>query len=320
MPASHKILIAEDDLPSAELLREVLEQMHYQVLEANDGAAAVELAGKEHPDLAIVDVMLPFLNGFEVCDKIRRNPELTTLPIIMLTVLNEPHHRIRASQAGATDFLTKPFNRLELLAKVRSLLGLQDAMSQREHFQDVTYCLLTSLGSRSPEAAAHSKRVARIAEQLGRRCGIAPAELKDLYTGALLHDAGKLALDGALPIASESLSPDALSIWQKHTVLGDLMFSRFSRPVVKAIIRSHHEQMDGTGFPDGLYGNQIPVPVRVVALCNRLDHLTGGRMEESAALKAAVPKLTEEAAAGRWDTEILAELEELSKLCTQVAK
>lgn len=312
MPGQHKILIADEDLPSADLLREVLEQVHYQVLVAHDGVKALKLAKEERPDLAILAVMLPSLNGFEVCERLRNDPEFGKIPVIMLTILNEAHHRIRAHEAGANEFLTKPFDRPELFTKIRSLLGFQDEVAQGVSFEDVIECLLTGLEGRWPEAVSHARRVAQLAEQLGPLNGLDPNELKELAMGALLHDIGKLGLNQIKSPAGDDLEESGN--WRKHTLLGDQMLSKLNHPPVQEITRSHHEHMDGSGFPDGLKGNQLSVQVRIVAVCNRFDHLTEGWIDNEERAKKAVAVLKEEAKAGRWDPRIVGQLEQLTRL------
>lgn len=312
LEATHKkILIIEDNPTSAELLKEILEQSNYQVIIANDGKIGVELATREFPDLAIVDVMLPTLNGFEVCEQIRSNEALKTLPIIILTVLNEPQHLVRAIKAGATDFINKPFDRLELLARVHSLLEIKDEFSKRELFQDVVYCLMTALNSRCPNVAAHSKRVAKMVKQLGMRLSISTNMISELAIGALLHDIGKLGLILSPDVIPEELSEDERNIWKQHPLIGEKMFSRFHRPLVQRIIRSHHERVSGEGFPDSLAGPTLDLPVRIVALCNRFDQISKG---DSNRWGEAIKTLQYEASQEYWDSSVLKELERLLQL------
>ncbi|HHW41182.1 MAG TPA: response regulator [Syntrophomonadaceae bacterium] len=315
LEALHKILVIEDDPASAELLKEVLEQVNYRVIVAHDGRNGVKLANQELPDLAIVDVMLPTLNGFEVCEQIRSNQALMTLPIIVLTVFNEPQHRVRAIKAGATDFLNKPFDRLELLTRIRSLLDLKDEISKRELFQDVAYCLMTALNSRSPNVASHSRRVAKLVEQLGMRLSTPTNMISELVTGALLHDIGKLGLILSPEVVPEDLSEDERTIWKQHPLIGEKMFSRFHRPIVQKIIRSHHERVSGGGFPDSLAGPALEFPVRIVALCNRFDQISKGEPENWG---EAIKTLQFETGQGYWDSNVLKELEKLLKLYSEL--
>ena len=251
-----KILIVEDDLPSLKLLEEILTQTNYRVIKATDGGQALELVREETPDMAIIDVMLPTLNGFEVCQQIRAIPEFSAMPIIILTVLNEPHHRIRATEAGATDFLSKPFDRMELLTKIKSLLSIRAEFTYHEHFEDIIYCLLAALEQRNSLIVNHCRRVQAF-RAVQHQVWAAGQKVNDIKDGALLHDVGKLALEIPLKFGSEEKQEERfVESWRKHSLLGDQMLARFHRPIVRNIVRSHHELLSGRGFPDGLKGRR----------------------------------------------------------------
>jgi putative two-component system response regulator len=310
--SSYKVLVVEDDFATGELLKEILEQNGYQVVIKTDGLSALKTVGEEKYDLAMVDVMLPTLNGFEICERIRDDPQNELLPIIILTVLTESQHRIRALQAGATSFLNKPFDRIELLTQIHSLITLTHKMSQREHFDDIVFCLQTMLGIRSPDILAHSQRVAKLAEQLAFRIGLSLSIIDELKTGALLHDIGKLCLD--IPInASNNLSKENLAVCQRHTDFGDRMFSRFHRPVIRSIIKFHHEHCFAASFPGPISDNQIRLSVQIVAVCNRFDNLIQANAQDQNAIQHALLLLGDEVKANCWDREVYAKLAELTK-------
>lgn len=294
--SGYKVLIVEDDLPSAELLKEILEQSNYQVFHTYDGRKAVDMVEQISPDIAIIDVMLPTLNGFEVCEQIHQIPAFATLPIIVLTVLSEPHHRLRALQAGAMDYITKPFDRMELLAKVHLLLGLQDEFAQRELFKDVIYCLLEALKGRNPETEAHCHRVAKLSEQIGIRLELSPSLLCEMKSGALLHDIG--VLGSALENKDEI----------KHTLIGERMFSRFNRPVISSIIKYHHLKYCDE-FPDNDLNDDIKTTIKIVALCNRFDRLAHTMVTENKTAYNILSILWNEVTAGYWDKHVMQELE-----------
>ena len=309
-----KIMVVEDDLPNLKLLEEILTQSDYQVVKATDGSQAMELVQRKAPDLAIVDVMLPTLNGFEVCQRIRAIPEFSAMPIIILTVLNEPHHRIRATEAGATDFLSKPFDRMELLTKIKSLLSIRNEFIHHEHFEDIIFCLLLALEKRNSLIVNHSRRVAKLSEQFSIRWGLPVREVNDVRDGALLHDIGKLALDIPLELYSEEnneIKAETLKLRKNHTIFGDQMLARFHRPIVRQIARSHHELLSGGGFPDGLKGAQINMPVRIVAICNRFDFLTEGNWSNADRVSKSLQTMQKEVRAGSWDQDMFKELTDL---------
>jgi putative two-component system response regulator len=304
MSPKNKILIVEDDVPSAILLKEILEQSNYDVINTDDGQMALELAEREKPDMAIIDIMLPTLNGFEVCERMREIKDLSGIPIITLTVLNETHHRIRAIQAGAMDFLTKPFNRLELLAKVKALLKAHDSLEQYELFINMNHCLLTALKKRFPNIESHSHRVAKLSELIAGLMQLDSEVIAEIQVGAMLHDIGMLGIDNVVD------SLDDLH----HTLIGYDMFIKFNRPIVRSIIRSHHEKISGGGFPDGLMGNEITIPVRIVALCNRFDQLICGVEIKQNSIEDVLSIMHKEVAEGYWDNKVLEKLIQCIKL------
>lgn len=312
MLSTHKILVVEDNLATLELLKEILEHNNYQVITEMDGLKGLKTVEHTKIDLVLLDVMLPTLNGFEVCERIRKNPDYHTIPIIILTVLTEPQHRIRALQAGATDFMNKPFNHAELINKIKSLLDLKDEISQREHFQDISFCLLTALGSRSPRILSHCRRVAKLSEQLAFRMSLPPSTISKIVTGALLHDVGKLGLDIPLDVNDEERDYTELQELQNHTHLGDSMFSHFNRPIIRSIIRFHHDWSDD--IPQDCPDSEIGLPIRIVAICNEFDNLTKGNYEDPLIIENALDTLRNKMFIDCSDDNILKEFQKLIKI------
>lgn len=159
---------------------------NYEVIEATDGLKAISIAGQEKPNQAIIDVMLPTLNGFQVCERLRSIRELKNIPIIILTVLNENQHRIRAIEAGANDILSKPFNRVELLTQIKALLAAQEDRMDMVPFESLAHCLLTALGRRNPEARMRGLRVGYAAERIALTMGMKLRDVEQMKRGAYL--------------------------------------------------------------------------------------------------------------------------------------
>lgn len=300
-----KILVLEDDLPSLKLVKEILINYGYEVLEATDGLEAIQMAEKEKPHLAIVDIMLPTLNGYQVCEKLRSIPVLKTMPIIVLTVLNEDQHRIRAIEAGATDFLIKPFDRVELITKIKALLSIQEELSHRECFDDVMFCLDTALSHRNPAVRAKCHRVAYLAEQLALRLALPISEIAEMKKGVYLQDIGLLAMNSQIPSNAPTQMEDS------HAALGSEMFAHFNRPIAHAIILHHHRNLKCKDYPHHLNTN-IKTLINIVSICNRFDHLYYS--EAIRPLTKALSLMEEESCQGLWHQNTFYEFKKMVSL------
>jgi putative two-component system response regulator len=297
-----KILILEDDLPSLSLLKEILTHYGYSVLEATDGLQAIHLAEEEKPHLAIVDIMLPTLNGYQVCEKIRSISSLKNMPIMVLTVLNEDQHRIRAIEAGATDFLIKPFDRVELITKIKALLSIQEEFSRCESFDDIIFCLLTALGRRNPAAKAKCRRIAYLSEQLALSMELPVSEIAEMKKGVYLQDIGILAMNSDTPANALARAED------QHPALGSEMFAHFNRPIAQAIILHHHKNLKCESYPHDLPEN-IKTLIGVVSICNRFEHLHYD--EAVRPLAQALAVMEEESRQGLWQKNTFAQLKKI---------
>lgn len=305
---SYRVLVVEDDFATGELLKEILEQNDYQVEIRTDGVSALKAVDEDAFDLALVDVMLPNMNGFQICERIREDPRHELMPIIILTVLSESQHRIRALQAGATSFLNKPFDRMELLTQIHSLINLGHKIARRERFDDIVACFATMAGIRDPGLLAHGQRVAKLAEQLAYRMGLPLSIVSELKAGALLHDVGKLCLD-----APGGDSADQSPRLPRHAEWGDRMFSHFHRPLARAIIRLHHDECSAGSALGQVGDRQIRLSVQIVAVCNRFDNLVQAGAQGPEGIPDALALLDAEVRAQGWDGEVYAKLAELAR-------
>lgn len=305
--ASVKVLVVEDDFATGELLKEVLEQDDYQVTLRTDGVSALKALDDNKFDLALLDVMLPNLNGFQICERIREDPRNDLMPVIILTVLSESQHRIRAMQAGATSFLNKPFDRMELLTQIHSLIDLSHKIAKRESFDQIVACFLTMLGYRSAEMLAHGQRVAKLSEQVAYRKGLPLSMVSELKAGALLHDIGKLCLDSLDEAPAGPMEQTSPGL-PRHAECGDRMFSSFHRPLARAIIRLHHGDSSTMA---SLADRQIQLSVQIVAVCNRFDNLVQADAQGPDGIQGVLSKLEAEVRSHGLDQDVLATLTEL---------
>ena len=301
---SYRVLVVEDDFATGELLKEILEQNDYQVVIRTDGVSALKAVEEDTFDLALVDVMLPNMNGFQICERIREDPRNELMPIIILTVLSESQHRIRALQAGATSFLNKPFDRMELLTQIHSLINLAHKIARRECFDDIVSCFMTMAGIRDPDLLAHGQRVTKLAEQLAYRMGLPLSVVNELKAGALLHDVGKLCREA---------SEDPSSRQPRHAEWGDRMFSHFHRPLARAIIRLHHDDGSAGSALAQISDPQVRLAVQIVAVCNRFDNLVQAGAQGPDGIRDALAALDAEVRAKGWDGDVYAKLADLTR-------
>lgn len=290
-----KILVLEDDQSSLLLMTEILEKYGYTVIPATDGLEALSVAEREHPDLAIIDVMLPTLNGYQVCERLHSIPEFKTLPVIILTVLNEEQHRIRAVEAGAIDFLNKPFKRVELLTKIKAILSMQRENSFRISFDIVCFTFLQALALRKPELRTRSIRCAYWAERLGKAMGLSTSSLLELRYGILLRDIGYLAMN-----------KDIIEIGYNdddHPILGAEIAEKFSKPVLSTIIRFHHCTLHCPDYPENLPDDQNNL-LHIAMVCTRYDYLIE-HCETTSKSKTKRAILIDEKNRGLWPEEEL---------------
>lgn len=288
-----KILVLEDDIPSLFLMTEILEKSGYTVISATDGLEALTIAEKELPDLAIVDIMLPSLNGYQVCERLHRIPQLKSLPIIILTVLNEEQHRLRAIEAGAIDFLSKPFKRVELLTKIKSILAMQKENSEKIPFDTVCFAFFQALTLRMPELREGSSRCAQLAERLGIFMGLSPNDLLILRYGILMRDIGYLSIP--TEIIDTGYTDDG------HAALGSKIIEPFQKPALSTIIRYHHHTLHSPDYPKEIPDN-LSALLRITIVCTRFDYLMDN-CKKSFPEKTFRQVMIEETRRGLWPKE-----------------
>jgi putative two-component system response regulator len=277
-PISGTILVADDQVSNRELLEELLTTQGFSVITVADGAAALEELSHIQVDLVLLDVMMPHFNGFEVCERIKANPETYLIPVVLITALSDKQDRIEGIKAGADDFLTRPLDRTELLARVRSLLKLKQRTDELERAESVLFTLARSIEGKDPYTHGHCERLADYSARLGEHLGLAEDQITALRRAGVVHDVGKIAIPDAILLKPSSLSPDEWKLVQEHPVVGERICAPLkSFRFVLPIIRHHHEKFDGSGYPDGLQGNEIPIAARVLQVVDVYDALTTKR-------------------------------------------
>ena len=310
---AEKILVADDRQEIRVLLTLLLEAQGYQVFTAEDGQKALKEFAQCQPDLVLLDAEMPRLNGFEVCRHLKSNAETRLTPVVLVTGLSGTEDRIRGIQAGADDFLSKPVDRNELLARVRSLLSLKAHTDELERAESVLFVLARSIEGKDPYTQDHCERLSGYSARLGERIGLPPEHIIALRRAGIVHDIGKVAVPDAILLKPGKLTPEEWAVMREHPVVGERICAPLkSFRLVLPIIRHHHERLDGSGYPDGLAGEQIPVRARVLQIVDVYDALTTERPYKRAmSPELALETMEEEVKKGWWDPYILAEFRKL---------
>ena len=305
------ILVADDNELNRELLSTLLSEEGYQVILATDGQQALEQIGADSVDLAILDVVMPRKTGFDVCLAIKAKADTRLIPVLLVTGLNRDDDRIRGIMCGADDFLAKPVNKHELLARVHSLIRLKQFTDELDNAEAVLSSLALSIEAKDPYTEGHCDRLSKYSIAVAERLGL-PEDLRvALRRGGLVHDIGKLAVPEHILLKPGPLTPDERKIMEQHTIAGERICAplRSFRHVLP-IIRHHHEKQDGSGYPDGLKGDQIPLTARILQVTDIYDALSTDRPYRKALpAEKAFAIMRDEVKRGWWDGSVLAEFE-----------
>jgi putative two-component system response regulator len=250
---------------------------------------------------------MPGINGFEVCRRLKADPNLRLVPVVMITALNSVGDRVTALDAGADDFMSKPVERMELVARVKSALRLKSVYDRLDSAEQVIYALAAAVEAKEAHTLRHTRRVADAARYVGSRLGLDEDELDRLYRGAILHDVGKIGIEDAILCKPGPLDAQELTKVRAHPLIGvDIVRPLRSTIDLVPTIRNHHEWFDGRGYPDGLRSHDIPLHARIVAVCDAYDSMVNDRpYRRGRSIEETVRILT--AGAGRqWDPEVVA--------------
>jgi putative two-component system response regulator len=273
-----KVLVVDDHAASRMTAVALLAMEGYEVIEADSGLTAIELIRLKQPDLILLDVMMPEMDGFEVCQRLKQDELTRLIPVIFITALNDRRSRIRGIEAGADDFLSKPFDRVELAARVKSLVHQKRLNEDLDHAEQVLFSIARAIESRDPNTGDHCERLSRLGKAFGEYLNLSRNQIRDLIWGGYLHDIGKVGIPDAVLLKKGKLSPEEWEIMQQHVLIGEKICQplRSMRGVVP-IIRHHHEKWNGSGYPDGLKNDDIPYLAQVFQIIDIFDALTSER-------------------------------------------
>jgi putative two-component system response regulator len=311
-----KILIVDDESGARAALEFLLRREGFEVRDAADGPSAIQECATFRPDLILLDIMMPGMNGFEVCRHIKATPETRLTPVVLITGLTATEDRIAGINAGADDFLSKPIDLNELLARTRSLLRLKQYTDELENAEAVLFSLAHSIEARDPYTHGHCERLAEMSARMGERLGVPEEQIKALRRAGVVHDIGKVAVPDSILLKPGPLTADETKVMQKHPVVGERICAPLKTfRLVLPIIRHHHEKHDGTGYPDALQGEEIPLTARILQLSDVYDALTTDRPYKVAFTpEVALDLMGEEAERGWWDRELFEAFREMIRL------
>jgi len=272
------VLIVDDDQPVVAVLVRLLTREGYVVRTASDGESAMDSVEENPPDLCLLDVRLPGIDGFEVCRRIKQRAQTRLTPVVLVTGLEAREHRIAGINAGADDFLSKPFDAEELRARVSALIRLKHYTDELDSAESVILSLAMTVEARDAYTRGHCERLAGYADLLGERLGLGADERRALRLGGYLHDVGKIAIPDSILLKPCDLTAAEQATIKEHTVIGErLCGSLRSLVLVRPIVRHHHERLDGSGYPDALMGNRIPLLAQIISVVDVYDALTTHR-------------------------------------------
>jgi len=301
------ILVVDDQQVNIELLKRIVISLGYNVITSTNGEDALKKVEMYSPDLVMLDIMMPGMDGYKVAEKLKGDEKTRRIPIVFITGLKDLENNIRAFEIGADDFFTKPFNMKLLGVRIRSLLKQKRLNDELVGMEKVLVTLARTVEAKDPYTHGHSERVGRIARKIADRMKLKEDEIKLLSWAADLHDIGKIGISDTILRKPGRLEPTEWKIVKQHPVIGrQICESLPSSEELLDIIESHHEHLDGSGYPNGKSRDEISVYTRIISLSDVYDALTTDRpYRKRYTPSEAIQILEEETRKGWWDKDIL---------------
>ena len=307
--AGPRILVVDDDPQIRAFLSRLLGRFSGPVVLAASAEEALDALREAPPDLVLLDIELPGRNGHVVLNEIRSNADRRLIPVVILSGTASREDKLLALRAGATDFLAKPFDAEELTTRLAALLQLKAFTDTLEEAEKVIVALARTIDARDPYTAGHSERVSIYAGALGRQIGLPEPELTALRQGCLFHDLGKIAVRDEVLLKPGPLTSEEYEEMKLHPIVGrDLLEPMKTLSRALPVVYHHHERCDGSGYPDGLTRDSIPLIARAAAVADVFDGMTSDRPYRDALTgKETLEQLEKEARQGLWDRSLVDE-------------
>ena len=309
-----KVLVVDDDLRNLKLMEAMLIPLDFDIIKASSGVEALSIVEKIEIDLILLDIMMPVMNGFEVCRRLKGKETTRLIPVVIVTALDDMDSKLQAIDAGADDILVKPPNKIELLARTKSLTRIRRLNKNLTSIENVIFSLANTVEAKDPYTQGHVERVSSMAVGLGRKLGLSNTELDALRLGGALHDIGKVAISSSILNKPGPLDAEEWKIMKQHTELGYKICKPLESNLGLAlqVIRYHHEKLDGSGYPAGLVGSEIPTVAQVMAVVDIFDAMITDRPYRKGMDKVKVISiLREEGAQGKLEQKIIEYLIEM---------
>lgn len=300
------VLVVDDVSANRDLLEGHLYDLGYVVRQARDGVEALELIEAEEPDLILLDVDMPRLNGLEVCRRVKSHRARRLIPIVMLTALQDRTTRLAGLEAGADDFLTKPFDSKELLIRTKVLLRERALNKRLDATESVLLALARTVEARDRFTIHHAERVGLYARALGLASGASQEDADTLYRGGILHDLGKIAIPDAILLKPGALTDEEFAIVRGHSAEGErILLPLRSTAQFLPIVRHHHEWVNGQGYPDHLVGDAIPNGARIAAIADAWDAMVSNRPYRASLGEEEARRRLRKGAGSQWDAAMI---------------
>ena len=301
-PRRSRVLVADDTESIRLLFRRLLTADGHDVVLAEDGAQALDAVRRHHPDVILLDVAMPAIDGLEVCRRLKADPVTRLTPVVLVTGQTDLSDRIRGIEAGADEFLSKPVHPHELRARVRSLSRVKHLIDALDSAEAAFMTLALTIEARDPNTKGHCERLARHAVRLGRAIGLGDEDLEALHRGGYLHDVGKVGIPDSVLLKPGPLTAEEAQLMRQHPEIGDSLCAPLqSLRRVRPIILCHHERVDGSGYPGGLRGDEVPLLAQVIGIVDVYDALTTQRPYRAAlTAEDATAHLLREVQEGRF--------------------
>ncbi|MDP5252680.1 MULTISPECIES: HD domain-containing phosphohydrolase [unclassified Vibrio] len=274
-----KLLIVDDEAVNLRILKITLEQ-DYQLMFAKSGQQALQIAQKETPDLILLDVMMPDMTGFETCQQLKQQSDLEHIPVIFVTALSDPDDETKGFDVGGVDYITKPISPAIVKARVKTHLSLVNVDQIKRTQLDIIHMLGRASEYKDNETGLHVKRMSEYSHLLALAAGWSEDEAEALLYAAPMHDIGKIGIPDAILQKPGPLSDEEFDIMRQHPIMGLHIIGETRSPLLqlaKVVARTHHEKFDGSGYPEGLVGSDIPQAGRITAIADVFDALTSKR-------------------------------------------